>query len=661
MAIGSLVVKIGADISQIQRNSQKAAASLGGIQNGANKLGFALKAVGFGLVAREIKQMVGSAMMAIDASTKLAKQLGGTVSGIEGLNLAANEAGVSTEAMTRATEMLNRRLGEAARMGAGQAHDALTRLGIDIEEISQMDVDDRMAAVSDAMIETGMSTQEMADTLGQLGIRTGEVTRLMIDGGDAIRAARGQVEAWGYAINEVDSAKVEAANDAMMRAKKASEGFARQLAVQLSPFITVIANKFVDMSADAGSMSEAFAKAARFIGKAAGFIGDSLRGVHLVFKTLELGGWALYTGLLEAFRAVYKAISFLVDEGIGKQINKAIGYLNMLPKVDITPITLARDGSFMKALDAASEASRATVVDVAKQLKGLATKEWPSAGITKFFNEVTVEAERAAREVVKRRNEIIGQKGISATEPSAAEQKEREARQKKFADELEAIMQHSMTKEEIENAAHARRMEVLNTALGNEQITLMKHAKVAQRIEKTHMKEIARIRKEGMDNSTKIMAESVSRSSLTILGMLKSLTAGAASENKAMFEINKAAAVASAIVSGAQGVAHTYGSLPFPINIPFAAAHAALAAAQVGIIASKQFKGGGGNVAAAPPSVPAAASAPAASQGAGSVTGGVQQEVAVSASGSSYTRDDILNLIEDLNDAVGDGARIRLA
>jgi hypothetical protein len=658
MPIGSLIVKIGADISGIQKNSQKAAQALGGIEQGANRMGTALKALAFGFVARELKQMVGSAMDAIDASTKLSKQLGGSIDGLTGLQHAASEAGVSSGNLARASENLNRRLGEAARKGAGPAHEALQRLGLTADELSRMDVDERMAAVSDAMIEAGMSSQQMSDILGMVGVRSGEMVRLLSGGGEAIRAARVEIERLGQSITAVDAAKVEAANDAMARAKTASTALSRQIAVAVSPIITELANRFVDLTTSAGDIGEAVKRIANIIGRGAGFIADAMRGVHIVFKSVELAGWGMATVFTEIFRTAFKAISLFVDTTVTGPINLLIEALNKIPGVDITPVELARDGSFMKALDAAAEASRETTADVAKQLKELATGEWPSAKVRKFFIEVAEEAEKAGQAVAKQREVFIGATADEG-KPSEAQQKEIDARQKKFADELAAVLQHTLTKEEIENAAHARRLEVLDTALENEQITVAKHAKTAQILEKKHMAELIKIRKDGMDQSGQIMAQSVSRTSQTLLGMLQSLTAGAARENKTMFDINKAAAVASAIVSGAQGVAHTYGAFPFPINIPFAAAHAALAAAQVGIIASKQFKGGGSNVAAAAPSVPAAAPAAATAPATGAVTGGYQQEVSVSASGSRFTRQDVLDLIEDLNDAVGDGARIR--
>jgi len=66
--------------------------------------------------------------------------------------------------------------------------------------------------------------------------------------------------------------------------------------------------------------------------------------------------------------------------------------------------------------------------------------------------------------------------------------------------------------------------------------------------------------------------------------------------SRKLFEIGKASAIAEATISGFQGVAKTLGTYPFPFNIPLAAAHGAIAIAQVQKIASTSFNGGGGGM-----------------------------------------------------------------
>jgi hypothetical protein len=80
----------------------------------------------------------------------------------------------------------------------------------------------------------------------------------------------------------------------------------------------------------------------------------------------------------------------------------------------------------------------------------------------------------------------------------------------------------------------------------------------------------------------------------TILGEMATMTAGVANSNKAMFEINKIAALANAGIAMYEGISLTMSKYPYPINIGMAALHGAAAVAQISSIASTSFGGGAG-------------------------------------------------------------------
>ncbi len=73
----------------------------------------------------------------------------------------------------------------------------------------------------------------------------------MRNGGDAIRNASKEVKDFGLSLSAIDAAKVEAANDAMDRVGLATEAVQNRIAVELSPIITAMANKFNDATKEA--------------------------------------------------------------------------------------------------------------------------------------------------------------------------------------------------------------------------------------------------------------------------------------------------------------------------------------------------------------------------------------------------------------------------
>lgn len=82
----------------------------------------------------------------------------------------------------------------------------------------------------------------------------------------------------------------------------------------------------------------------------------------------------------------------------------------------------------------------------------------------------------------------------------------------------------------------------------------------------------------------------------SLLGLTQQLTAGMAQESEKAFKIHKSAAIGSAIISTAQGVADALASgIPFPGNLIAAGIVAAAGAAQISTIQSQQYQGGGGS------------------------------------------------------------------
>lgn len=245
--IGALRVNLGMDSAHFERGARRVSTlqrSLDrGFANLRNRvLGYFAAYAGI----RAISNLVSESFELIDSQAKLARQLGGTVAGVQALSHAADLAGVDAATLSSAMGRFNQVLGEVARTGSGPAAAALERLGFTVDDLIGMDVDDRFAAIADRIRDMGLNSQQTADVLRQLGVRQSEVFNLIAEGGDAIRSAREEVEGFGIAISDVDAARVEEANDAWTRIKGVFTGIGNQIAVRLSPLLTAVANGFGD-------------------------------------------------------------------------------------------------------------------------------------------------------------------------------------------------------------------------------------------------------------------------------------------------------------------------------------------------------------------------------------------------------------------------------
>lgn len=237
--VGSLRVNLGLDSAQFQA----------GLQNAAGRLRVArTQFLAFGAAAAAALTGVFMAARAgaddISATVDASRRLGASIGAYEALRLAADDAGVSIESITDDFQNLNRELSRAAE--GGKAADALQRLGMSAADFDGLDMDAKVALLSDRIVSLGLDTGTTTQLLRDLGIRNREMVLLMMAGGDAIRSARQDVQDYGLALNAVDADRVESATDQISRLGVISRYVGQQLAVQLIPPLGALSQALTD-------------------------------------------------------------------------------------------------------------------------------------------------------------------------------------------------------------------------------------------------------------------------------------------------------------------------------------------------------------------------------------------------------------------------------
>lgn len=251
--IGDLVVRITGDTSDLDRAHKEAIKSTEALGRsiGANiasitKWGIAAAVAGAGTATWLVKQSLD----AIDAQSKLARQLNSSVAGVQALQHAANLAGVSADSLKNSIQQLNIKLGEAARTGQGPTYEALRRIGLSANDLVKLDADQKIALIADKLDKLGISSSGAADLLRSLGIRSRDFITIIEEGGEPIRRAREELKALGVIVSDVDAKQIEEANDAWTRVRAAITGIANQIAVALSPVLRKVAEDLVQAGKD---------------------------------------------------------------------------------------------------------------------------------------------------------------------------------------------------------------------------------------------------------------------------------------------------------------------------------------------------------------------------------------------------------------------------
>lgn len=665
-SLGNLFVTIGAKTGGLDKGVEKSEKQLGKLRKGMSdtvKIGATLAAGAAVTGAAIITNLVNSGRLAIDAQAKLATALDGTVGGLRAVEMAAGDAGVSYEELTGEMVRLNQRLGEAARKG-GASKEVLDQLGLSADYLTSLDVDDRMAAIADRMKDLGVSSGQAADMMRDLGVRNENLVTMMRQGGDAIRAQSKEVRDLGLNLSMVDAAQVEAANDALGIFGDVLTGIKDRLAVTAAPYITALSEKFREAAIDSEGFKGTIETVINTIIKGFAKAADVIQGLRVVFKGVELVVKGFGAAVISIIEASWTVITKFIDGVIGG-VNKAIGALNKLPKVNITPVDTISDSAFMNALHGMGDDARDSVAETSKELQKLAMQPLPSTKIEAFLADVAEKSRENAEQIVKERNAILsGGDGLDGQDSNLGGEdafgEVGSQHDQYWADQqamLDAVKNRYMTEQELERQ-HREVMAIIGEEFDASRFeSEQQWASVREQAQEDHWNRMQEIANGGYEGIAALAHKQWGIVGAKTVGAMKAIVDTTAQGSRKAFEIQKAWGIGDALISTymgiAKGVAKGFAGIP---EIIWATA---TGFAQVNAIKSQSFGGGGG--AAAPSAAASAAPAPsdgAAQGGGGGDTGGAVVTLAGIRPDQLY---DGRHMISVLNEAIENGARLRIA
>jgi len=507
--------------------------------------------------------MVNSSRQVIDEQAKLSRALGGTSAGMQALARAGGRAGVTTEELQAASQRLNQSLGEAMIKG-GKAGETLAKLGLNAKDLAQMDIDQRMQAISRSMRDMGLSTQESAYHLRNLGIRQSSMITLMQEGGADLDESRRKIELYGAALSEVDAAKVEAANDAMAEIGIIWQGLSQQFTVQVAPVLTALSELLTGAAEKAGGMDKAAERGFNAIIKGASFAINAVDGVKRVFEVTGAGIIAFYAEILA---------------NISTRIQNFINTINKIPGINIS--TDGIDRFVAHSVGVAREA-RADIDDILTR---------PMAGT--IFEQLVIDAQDAAQKAAEAT--VEARKSFERIFSDGPEEEEKQGKGDKGRDQmagrLQAIKDSFLAEEELRTVQYARQMEQLREFKDAELITIQEYEELIKMSNQQFMDDVSAIRLRGMSEHERIMALSMAAQSAMVIGELGNMFGAYSAHSKKMNKAAQIAGATSALISTFQGQAEAL-KLGWPMGV---IAAAKIGAAGLGFVSAIKGAGSGGS------------------------------------------------------------------
>lgn len=599
--VSSLLVRIGADTSSLESGGRRASKSMEDLGSKAAELGKKLAVLGAAAAAAGAAlatKLVKSGLDAIDVQAKLARSLDGTVNGVRALQLAAEDAGLSADAMSANLQRMNRRLGEMATTGAGPAAGWLNRLGLSAQELLKLPLEDRTARIADEISRLSTSAEMASAAFAIFGDGGLKMVPMLQQGGEAIRQAQRDVEAYGLSISQVDATKIEMANDAMTRIGRVMEAIRNQITIAFAPLLSELAERFQLVAKENKGFADIARQTTESMIRGFAKVADAVHVLRIAITGVSMAFMSIGTAAWNALDVVRKAVTAIAN-GIVDATNFAIRALNQLPGVEIPALAQFSGGEVFRAIEGSADQARKMMQSVTDKFRELTSAEWPSKGVEQFLEDVRKRAQEAAEAVAG-----VSTGGVDDTVIQGGgddEEKRRQAELQAQRDALQAkldqIREFAKAEYDIEIERHVTRMEQLRAALEEELLTREEYNELKAALEEKHRQRIEQIAAKSAKTQENIEKASLAARFKMASDQMQSAFSMFSTHSRKMFELNKIAGIANAIVSTHTGVAKAL-ELPWPENLAAAASTLATGLAQVAQIKSTTFGGGGGGAAA---------------------------------------------------------------
>ena len=204
-------------------------------------------ASGLTAIVSRFKEFVKESYREIDVLAKTADKLGLTTQALGAFRFAANKAGLESSTMDMALQRMTRRLSEAA-YGMGEAQGALKELGLDAKAMAGSGLEEQLYIVADALADVKNPADRVRLAFKLFDSEGVAMVNMLDQGAAGLKAARKEFEALGSAVDRLDAAKIEAANDAMTAMGESLKGISQDVAVETAPYVKVVADQFTWLS-----------------------------------------------------------------------------------------------------------------------------------------------------------------------------------------------------------------------------------------------------------------------------------------------------------------------------------------------------------------------------------------------------------------------------
>lgn len=512
--IGTLVVRLSAESAQmraeldkVQSHLKRTNRAVEGMQKGFANVG---KMIAGALTVGAVTAFAAKIVASADALQDMSDKLGASAAQLGVIQLAATQSGGSVEGVNVALGKMTTTLGDALA-GNKSAVKAFDSLGLSFAELSKLSPDQAFQSIIKRLGEIDNKYERAAIAQDIFGKGAKELGGLMADGGKAIEEVKQRLDAMGASLTDLDYARIGIMKDEAGFAATAFMNLGTKILGTTAPAIGVMISSFSNVISSMGGTD----KAGRALGVSITF---AVKGIEVVAHVA--------IGIFQNLKGyIY---------GVAADAMELAGKFSEAAKITAAGWRTTSDTAFVnakRANDAAIQAGR----------------DMLNAG--KLFDAEAEKLDQRAREAAAR---MAAEREASAK--AAAEAARKAAAQRAEDARLEREAKFANIRNDARNTPLVDSYEPQRLALDKHLRDTfdMEQKSVIERLKLTTDLETFRAGIMQSFGMQQLDAEAVKNQS--ILGLAGELFTALGGESSKLFKVQKAFALANAIISTAQGV-----------------------------------------------------------------------------------------------------------
>lgn len=257
MGAGSGAIRAGRAFVEIFTDTNPLEKGLRGVEGKLTRFGSQVARIGLsmaGFGASAATGLLAAAKQFSDAGDELAKsavRMGIGVQALTELRFAADQSGVSAEALEKAILGLNKVL-LAAEGGSAAAQKKLADLGLSLGDLAGLAPEEQFAKLSDALLRVEEPGRRAAMAMALFGRSGAELLPLLNEGSAGIEALRQKARDFGITLTEEDVKAAEQLNDAIGLLTMSFKARLGSAMAALTPTLTEFAEKVAESMKSVG-------------------------------------------------------------------------------------------------------------------------------------------------------------------------------------------------------------------------------------------------------------------------------------------------------------------------------------------------------------------------------------------------------------------------